>query len=116
MAPEVLVALLEAGALLWMEAGRLRFRAPEGAVDTVLRERARGCRRALVVLVEAGVVLPPELADWPEEARLAFEERAGICEFDGGLPRAQAEVEAERCVRVAHARAFLARAGMGGAP
>jgi len=116
MAAEVLLALLEVGAVLWVEAGRLRFRAPEGAVGEALRGRAGACRPALVALVEAGAVLSPDLAGWPEEARESFEERAGICEFEGGLPRAEAEVEAERCFRVEHARAFLARAGMGGAP
>ncbi len=116
MPPDVLLALVDAGAVLWVEAGRLRFRAPEGAVDDALRARAAGCRGALVALVQAGAVLPPDRAAWPEEDREAFEERAGICEYDGGLPRDAAEREAERCIRLDHARAFVARAALRGAP
>ncbi len=34
------------------------------------------------------------IARWPEGAREDFEERAAIMEYDGGLPREQAEWEA----------------------
>lgn len=43
--------------------------------------------------------LPPRVADWPEDALATWHERAGIMEFDGGLPRHVAEREAERLVR-----------------
>ena len=48
--------------------------------------------------------LPEQVADWSRDARDQFEERAGICEFVGGLPRAEAERVAEACVREEHAR------------
>jgi hypothetical protein len=44
--------------------------------------------------------LPPNVADWPEAARLDYEERAGILEHDGGRPRAEAELFAMRGVRL----------------
>lgn len=43
--------------------------------------------------------LPQVVARWPLAAREAFEERAAIKEFDGRLPRQQAEREAEEEVR-----------------
>lgn len=51
--------------------------------------------------------LPLCVADWPEEAQYAFEERAGICEYDGHLPREEAEKLAERCVRAEAARVSI---------
>ncbi|MCA9715502.1 MAG: hypothetical protein H6713_09200 [Myxococcales bacterium] len=36
---------------------------------------------------------------WPDDWREAWEERAAIMEFDGGLPRARAELEAWRLLR-----------------
>jgi hypothetical protein len=35
---------------------------------------------------------------WPEDARELYEERAGIREFDGGLPREEAEARAREDV------------------
>lgn len=45
------------------------------------------------------MTLPPSVRDWPEPWRSEYEERAGIIEFDGNLPRAEAERKAEACVR-----------------
>lgn len=111
-APDVLLALAEAGAALWVEGERLRFRAPAGAVGHELRARAAACRPALVALVRAGAVLPPGRSAWPEPWRTDAEERAGVAQFDGGLPREAAEREGERLVRVAHVRAFLQRSAL----
>ena len=36
---------------------------------------------------------------WPEIAYEMFEERAGILEYEAGLPREQAEREAEEMIR-----------------
>ena len=115
-APDVLVELVEAGVVLWVAEGRLRFRAPHGAVDEDLRAGVAAVRGGLVALVKAGAVLPADRAAWPSEAREGFEERAGIMEFDGDLPREIAEREAERCVRVDHARRWLERAAMRSPP
>ncbi len=109
---DVLLGLAEAGAAVWLADGRLRFRAPEGAVTGELREGAAACRSALLALVRSGATLPAEPAAWPEPWREAFEERAGLIEFDGGRPRALAEQEAERLVRVEHARAFIHRSAL----
>lgn len=53
--------------------------------------------------------LPVEVQAWPEPWRDAFEERAGFLAFEGGRPRAIAEAEAERLVRVEQVRAFVRR-------
>jgi hypothetical protein len=44
-------------------------------------------------------VLPPDPTSWPSVWREAFEERAAIMEFDGGLSRVEAECRAEACIR-----------------
>jgi len=116
MAPVVLLALVEAGVVLWAEGDRLRFRAPEGALTDELRGRVGPCRGALLVLVKAGAVLPVSRADWPAETVENCEERAGVMQFDGGLRRADAEVAAERRVRVEYARRFIERGALVGAP
>jgi hypothetical protein len=43
--------------------------------------------------------LPPKTSDWPVAWREAFEERAGIMEFQGNMPRDTAEFWAEKDVR-----------------
>ena len=48
--------------------------------------------------------LPDHVADWPVEWWESFEERAGIMEFDGGLPRPEAERRAEELVRETYRR------------
>jgi hypothetical protein len=67
------------------------------------------CRPALVALLRAGALLPPDLAAWPDDERENYEERAGIRQFEGGLSREVAERKAERDVRLAHLRDFIAR-------
>lgn len=49
--------------------------------------------------MSAAVSLPKLVRWWPAAAREAYEERAAIKEFDGGIPREQAEREAEAEVR-----------------
>ena len=111
-APDVLLALVEAEVVLWVDGDRLRFRAPAGALTDALRVDVGRCRGALVALVKAGAVLPADRSAWPVEAIESFDERAGICEFHGGLAGAEAERVAERCVRLEHARAFVERAAL----
>ena len=112
MAPDVLLALVSAGAVLWVEDGRLRFRAPVGAVAEDLKAAAGRIRGSLVALVRAGALLPAERTAWPEDAVADFEERAGLLIFDGGMAPSDAEREAERLVRLAHTRAFVGRAAL----
>lgn len=116
MAANALIAFAEAGVVLVVDAGRLRFRAPTGALTDDLRADVAACRPALVALVAAGGVLPVERGSWPEPWRTEVEERAGILQFDGGLSRDVAEREAERLLRVEHARTFVARHALVVAP
>ena len=51
----------------------------------------------LVRLFQSAENLPPDAL--PSDWRMAYEERAGIMEYCGGLPRDQAESEAARSVR-----------------
>ncbi len=80
------------------------------------RERSRWLRAWLMdpERVHPGADLPAQVERWPEDWRLAWEERAAIMEYCGELPREVAEREAERCVREEHAR--LAGAAQEGSP
>ena len=112
----ILEKLVEAGAVVWTEAERVRFRAPAGAISDELRAAAGSCRSALRALVDAGAVLPVDRATWPVDTLDDFEERAAIMQFDGGLTRDRAEHEAERLVRVDHTRAFVAQLALASVP
>jgi hypothetical protein len=52
-----------------------------------------------------------QVADWPEEWRMNLEERAGIMQFGGGLPRDESERQAEARVRLEYARPLAAPSG-----
>jgi len=108
-AADVLLALVDAGVVLWVEGDRLRYRAPIGAISTGLRAAAAERRKAVIALVKAGAVLPASLADWPQVARADLDERTFALEYDGGLEFGVAEDVAERLMRIEHARAFVAR-------
>ncbi len=43
--------------------------------------------------------LPENIADWPEQWRELYEERAGILQFTANFPRWKAEVMAEAEIR-----------------
>ncbi len=106
---DVILALAEAGVVLWTDGDALRFRSPPGALSPDLRAAAGCCRSALVALVRSGSCLPVDVARWPEPWRDAFEERAGILQFEASHARDAAEREAERLVRIEHAHAFILR-------
>ena len=109
---DVLLALVNADVVLWVEGDRLRFRAPVGALDEALKGRATRSRGALIALVQSGAVLPATRDRWNPDAVDEFEERAGILTFDAGMAPSDAEREAERLVRLAHTRAFIGRAAL----
>ena len=109
-AADLLLDLVEAGAVLWLDGEQIRFRAPAGALDQRRRGLVAEHRPAIVELLRSGALLPLEVTAWPADAREDLEERAAIQEFDGGLDRVTAEREAEHRVRLRFARAAL-RAG-----
>jgi hypothetical protein len=85
MSAAVLLADLAArGVRLQVDGDRIRYRARRGALTPDLAERIRQSREGLLRL----------LAEERIELRNQYEERAGVREFDGGLPRAAAEREA----------------------
>lgn len=71
---------------------------------------AEAARRRAILRV---ATLPERVADWPEDARDRWEERASIMEFGGCMPREMAARRAEVSVREAVAREAL---GTGEAP
>ena len=109
---DVLLALVSADVVLWVEGERLRFRAALGALDEALRARATRSRGALIALIRSGGVLPATRDRWSADAIEEFEERAGILTFDAGMAPSDAEREAERLVRLAQTRAFIGRAAL----
>ena len=71
---------------------------PLGA--SVRRTPAKRLERALRVRGWIGrAELPERVEDWPDEVRDHVEERAGIMEHHGCLPRGEAEQRAEARVR-----------------
>ena len=109
-AADLLLELVEVGAVLWLDGEQIRYRAPAGTLNQRRRGLVAEHRPAMVELLRSGAVLPPDVSAWPADAREDLEERAGIMEFDGGLPRSAAEREAEHLVRLRFAGAAL-RAG-----
>lgn len=90
-------ALAEVGVSVWLEGGRLKYRGPVGAIDD-LRDQVASERVSLVQLLQVGG-LPCDVRAWTPSERELFEERAGVMEFDGGMPQAEAELFAEARVR-----------------
>jgi|SoiMethySBSTD1v2_1073268.scaffolds.fasta_scaffold129995_3 tubulysin polyketide synthase-like protein len=74
--------------------GTLHYKAPKGTMTPALVERIRQHKAELHALVEA------------------FEERAAIAEYCGGLPRAEAEALAWTCLLDAPAHAGCAACGL----
>ena len=92
-APELLHHLRGAGLVLTLTpAGGLHV-APRNALTDDHRAAIRAERDALVLALMA--------AEHEADAE-AFEERAAIMEFDGGLPRAEAEAAARQCADCEH--------------
>jgi TubC N-terminal docking domain len=84
---ELLAALRARGVELSVADGKLRYRAPVGAINDDLRRAVADHRAELLTL------LVPDLS-WdalPGHWRIAFEERAAIRKYDGGLLRERAE-------------------------
>ncbi len=108
---EVLSSLVNDGCALWIDEDRLGFLARAAVMTPERRQAVRAVRDGVRALLATGAGLPALRRDWPGDAVAAWDERAGIIEFQGGLAREVAELDAERLVRVEHARSFLARHG-----
>ena len=85
-----------AGVALWREGEVLRYRGPRVALTKLLPTLKAHKAELLEALQNVD-------AEGAEDLREHFEERAGILEYDAGLPRAQAELEAAR-ITVTYAR------------
>lgn len=90
-AAEALKAARAAGVELALDGNDLALKAasapPAAVLDALSRHK-----------VEIMVLLRPAEDGWSaEDWRVFFDERAGIIEFDGGLPRAEAEAQAFAC-------------------
>ncbi len=92
-AAEVLQAARAAGIQLGVDGDDLMLEAPAPPPPSVLELLSRH-KTDIVKL------LRPGRHEWSaEDWQALFDERAGIAEFDGGLPRSEAEVQAfESCV------------------
>jgi hypothetical protein len=94
---DLLTVFRARGVEVFVAEGRLRYRAPVGALTEDLRAAAAAHRAELLALLTAPI---PVLSwdDLPADWRLAFEECAAIMEYDGGLPRERAEVMALKII------------------
>ena len=90
-AADLLLHVRAAGFTLGLADGKLLVR-PASMLTDELRAALRDCKPEVLALLAAEREADAE----------AFEERAAIMEFDGGLPRAEAEVAARQCVDCAH--------------
>ena len=80
--------------------------APSSRLTDELRRRIRLEKESLLVLL--GDSAPPPLTEGErEDLQEALDERAAIHEFDGGLPRPDAEAEAARRMRVFRVRVAM---------
>lgn len=101
----LLTEIQERGLRLECQAGRLHYFAPSGSVSPALRKRLIARRSELIEMLRcpgsSRQVPDPAtpLSDWSPEMVEAYEERAAIMEFDGGLLRHVAERHAIEAVR-----------------
>ena len=105
-ATTVLAELTRRGVELAVVGDRLRYR-PVGAVTDELRVAMVACRQELLALARSMVMPSMPAGTWARRAatllarvtdaeervdlRETFEERAGVCEYDGHLSRDEAE-------------------------
>jgi hypothetical protein len=90
-ATKALEAARAAGVIVGLDGNDLMLRAPVRPASTMLDELSR-------YKAEIVALMRQESQRWStEDWRAFFDERAGIIEFDSGLPRAEAEVQALAC-------------------
>jgi hypothetical protein len=90
-ATEALEMAQAAGVMVMVDGNGLLLRAPARPPIAVLDALSRN-KAEIVALLQ-----PAEDGWAAEDWQVFFEERAGIVEFDGGLPRAAAEAQASAC-------------------
>ena len=90
-ARDLLQDMLAAGFELDVADGKLLV-TPASMLTDELRAALRACKPEVLALLAAEREADAE----------AFDERAAIMEFDGGLPRAEAEAAARQCVDCEH--------------
>ena len=93
-AVEALKAARAAGVELALEGDDLALKAASAPPAAVLDALSRHKAQIVMLLRPAEDGWSAE--DWPDW-QVFFDERAGIIEFDGGLPRAEAEAQAFAC-------------------
>lgn len=133
MTPRDLLRLLTTHQVgLFVQSGKLRFRARPGSLTAALRAALSAHKPELLALladdalraafgIPVGVSIDPHLAvliawyrleadAWPAALREAWEERAAIMEQEGEMPRWQAELLAADEICAVYPRAALAGA------
>jgi TubC N-terminal docking domain len=78
---------LERGVAITTDNDKLGLDAPHGTVTADLLARIRACKRELL----ATLSVAKDPGGLPDKLQRVWEERAAIMEYDGGLPRVQAE-------------------------
>ncbi len=89
--PDIIVQVRAAGGRIMIIEDRLKVRAPLPLSDKLVAELRLHKAEVMAFLQDRKAAWTPE--DW----RAFFDERAGIAEHDGGLPRADAEQQAFEC-------------------
>ena len=97
-AAKLLTDLRRAGVMLAAKGDRLAFDAPAGVMTPAIQAMLKARKRELLAVLAgdhlnaaAALVLTITNPDKSAEMAYLFEERAGICEFDGNMSRGEAE-------------------------
>ena len=97
-AAKLLTDLRRAGVVLSVNGDRLAFDAPAGAMTPAVVATLKARKPELLAVLSgdylsAAAALLVTIADPDQRAELAylFDERAGICQYDGGMSRGEAE-------------------------
>ena len=115
-AAELLAGLRRAGVVLRAQSGRLTLDAPVGVITPALAALLKSRKQELLAVLcgdylSAALALVAGFAGAEERLALAeqFDERAGICQHDGGMSRGEGERVAYRELARAVDRAAQAR-------
>ena len=97
-AAKMLADLRRAGVVLTANGDRLAFDAPAGAMTPAVRAMLKARKPELLAVLRgdylnaaAAMVLSHPDPEQRAELAYLFDERAGICQYDGGMSRSEAE-------------------------